>query len=566
MKAVDWISSNEYFFKNYLPDRKMQEVHEQALRHIDRQSRNSILDDFRPNENEEVKDYRNKNKRDITHGDVDRWLVKMSRIIRDNVFSSFAGSDRLEEYQSNAIYPVLGEGMDYFNWVMEVVLPTSIKDPNFIKVNLPFLPDNPFLPPVDGLDQTSGYVPFQEIIISFDRVYEREKVVAFQWGMKSVGAGDSRRDVPLYWVGDAENWYQMEPYLDQGGVKYRPLHWYEHDSGQLPFTNGIGVLKKGYKESLLRSYFELGDEFDSMFSDNQAIAVNHAYPKIVMVELPCMACKKGGISTGHIEVHGSDGVKKQICPTCKGSRVMSVPGPFATLSIPAESGLSENPIKPADAIHPVVYGESLFTSRVKIAWELLDKAKKSIGLDILEDVSESGIAKQYRLEDLQDIIGNVVKHLHQFIRNDLWLKECLLQPFPEQRVQPVFDIPTTFFIEDETEVLKDVQNLPISERQIKIIDYYQRKYAHDPVTAKAYEMSVIYAPAQLFSQDELSGRMGLLFSSDQIIKGIYATWAMKEIGESILTLSRDRVFQRADQLIQPFINSIPVNVFAEPEI
>lgn len=565
MTATDWISSNEYFYLNFVPDSTMEEVYNQALRHIDRQSKNSILDEFRPNENEQVKEYRNKNKRDITHGDVDRWLVKMSRIIRDNVFSSFSGSERLEEYQAEAVYPVLGEGMDYFNWIMEVVLPTSIKDPNFIKVNLPFLPDKPYLPPADGLDQTSGYVPFRELIIPFDRVFERENVIAFQWGIKTIGEGNSKRDVNLYWVGDAVNWYQMEPYIEEGTVKYKALHWYKHDSGQLPFTNGVGVLKKGYKESLLRSYFELADEFDSMFSDNQAIAVNHAYPKIVMIELPCMTCKKGGSATGRVEVKTSSGVEYKTCPTCNGSKIMSVPGPFATLSVPADSGISEHPIRPADAIHPVVYGESLFTSRVKIAWELLDKAKKSIGLDLLEDVQESGIAKQYRLEDLQDVIGNVVKHLHQFIRNDLWLKECLLQPFPDQRIEPVFDIPTTFFIEDETEILKDVQSLPISERQIKIIDYYNRKYAHDPVTAKAYEMSVIYAPAQLFSQDELSGRMGLLFSSDQIVKGIYATWAMREIGESILTLPRDRIFQQADQLIQPFLTSIPVNVFTEQE-
>lgn len=566
MKATDWISSNEYFYNSFVPERKMKEVNEQALRHIDRQDRNAILDEFRPNENEEVKEYRNKNKRDITHGDVDRWLVKMSRIIRDNVFSSFSGSDRLKEYQSNMVYPVLGEGMDYFNWIMEVVLPSSIRDPNFIKVNLPFLPDAPLLPPALGLQQTDGYVPIRELIIPYDAVFERNEVVAFQWGSKQVGDGNSKRDANLYWVADDEYWFLMDPYIEQSAIKYRAVMWYNHDSGQLPFTNGVGVLKSGYKESLLRSYFELADEFDAMFSDNQAISVNHAYPKIVMIELPCMTCRKGGVSTGKIEVQSPDGTTHKSCPTCHGNRTISVPGPFSTLTLPADGGLSDNPIKPSDAIHPVVYGEGLYKSRVDIAWDLLDKAKKSIGLDLLEDVNESGIAKQYRLEDLQDIIGNVVKHLHQFIRNDLWLKECLLQPIPSLREEPVFDIPTTFFIEDEAEVLKDVQSLPISERQIKIIDYYKRKYSYDPVTAKAYEMSVIYAPAQLFSQDELNSRMGFIFSSEDVIRGIYATWAMMEMGEDIIRMSRDKVFQEADRLISPFINTIPVNVVAGSEI
>ncbi len=555
-----WYEKNKLFYQKIAFPEVMREVYEQASRHMERQDTNEIIKKMRPNEDEAAQKYRQSNKRDITHGDVDRWFMKMSRIIRDNVFSSFDGSDKLTEYQATKNYVVFGEGYDYFEWIIEYMLPRSVKDPNLIKVNLPFTPDEPLTPPKYGVVQTDGTVPFKELTIPYDAVFSRDQTLVFQYGKKVLKIGDNDVEKEVYWLADESWWYILEPFWSNSTFEYELIEWYQHDSGQLPFVNGLGVYKDGYKESLLRSYFELGDEFIGFFSDNQAIGTNHAFPKIVQIELPCPTCKTGSTSTG-FETLTINGEKERIqCRTCHGSKLIQSSGPFATLSIPSDVAFSETPIKPADAIHPVVYGESQFQSRVDIGWDLLSRARNSVGLDLMVDVSESGIAKEYRLEDLQDIIGNVVKHIHQFMRNDLWLKECLLVPGNNRQV-PVFDIPKTFYLEDEKFVLMAIRELPLTERQDKMIDYYDKKYKSDPVQAKIYESSVIYAPVQLYSDEEvLQYSSAGIFSKEQVVKGMYATWAMKQIGDRILTMKIPDIFAAADQIIAPLIDTVPVNV------
>lgn len=555
----DWYSENKDFFRKITPPKVMKEVFDQASRHMERQDTNEIIKKLRPNEDESAQEYRNSNKRNITHGDVDRWLTKMSRIVRDNVFASFDGSDRLTKYQEEKTYNVFGEGYDYFEWVMEFSLPASIKDPNSIKVNLPFIESDPLLPPALGLTQIDGTVPIKEMMIPFNHVYSRNDILAFHYGKKKVNIGEKEVEKEVYWLADNKWWYILEPYwkASESIFEWELKEWYFHDSEQLPFTNAIGVYKGGYKESILRSYFELGDEFDGFFSDNQTIGTNHAYPKIVQIELPCPTCRTGSTSTGYEIVGG----EKMQCRTCRGDRILKTSGPLSTLSVPADGAFGETPIKPSDVVHPVVYGESLFSSRIEIGWDILDRARKSIGLDLLEDVTESGIAKEYRLEDLQDMIGNVVKHLHQFMKNDLWLKECLLQPNPTTREVPVFDIPTTFYIQDEKQVLISIRELPVTERQDKMIDYYSKKYKSDPVMEKVYEMSVIYAPTQLYTDEEvLQYASSGIFSKEQVVKGMYATWAMKQIGEKIVSMPISDIFSAADAIINPLIDTVPVNV------
>ncbi len=565
MNVTDWLEKNKLFYRKIKTSDLMQQIREQAAGHMERLDTNRILKRQRPNEEKEVLDYRLDNIRRITSGDVDRWLVKMSRIIRDNVFAVFEGSDTLKEYQDEKSYPVMGEGYGYFEWVIDFVLPGSLKDPNLIKVNLPFIKEDPLRPP-RTIPQTQQ-VTFEELVLPYDQVISRDQVLVFQYGMKKMGR--DQRDQPIYFMADKVNWFIYEPFADADkGIVYREELWYRHDSGQLPFVNGIGVYKErlengireSYKESIIHSYFEYADEFVGMFSDNQAIAVNHAHPKVVQIELPCPACRQNGRSTGYTMRKTPDGdIDKVKCTQCQGSGLLATKGPFSTLTLPSEVMAGDLNIKPADAFHPFVYGEGLFQTRVEMTWDLLDKGRKSIGLDLLVDTNESGIAKEYRLEDLQDIIGNLVKHIHQFIVNDLWLKECLLQPNTELRIFPKFDIPTTFFLEDETTILENIKKLPLSERQDKIVDYYSKKYKGDIVTSKAYQMSALYAPIQLFNETEIKDFMTRgVFKVRDVYKGMYATWAMKQIGDAILSLTNEQIFARADELIKPFLPPEPI--------
>lgn len=570
MKVQDWLEKNKLFYRNAASSELMRKVREQAAVHMERLDTNRILNRQRPNEEEDVKKYRLANIRRITAGDVDRWLVKMSRIIRDNVFSVFDGSEDLKSYQDNKTYPVMGEGYGYFEWIIDFVLPESLKDPNLIKVNLPFIKEDPLKPP-RTIPQTQQ-VPFEEIVLPYEQVFSRSGVLVFQYGEKKLG-----RDLPsqpVYFMADKTDWYIYEPFVDADkAVTYVEEHWYRHDSDQLPFVNGMGVYKEraengtkeSYKESLIHSYFEYADEFIGMFSDNQAIAVNHAHPKVVQIELPCPACHQNGKSMGYTLSKNSDGeMVRTSCKQCNGSGTLTSKGPFSTLTIPSDTFAGDIALKPSEAFHPIVYGEQLFQTRVDMTWDLLDKGRKSIGLDLLVDSSESGVAKEYRLEDLQDIIGNLVKHIHQFIVNDLWLKECLLQPNKDLRIFPKFDIPKSFFLEDEKTILKGIKELPLSERQDKIVDYYAKKYKGDLTTAKAYQMSALYAPVQLFNESEIKDFMARgVFKVQDVYKGMYATWAMKQIGDVILSLSNEQIFQRADELIKPFLppEPIPLNVF-----
>src|SRR5690606_20928147 len=99
---------------------------------------------------------------------------------------------------------------------------------NLIKVNLPFIKEDPLRPP-RTIPQTQQ-VPFDEILIPYDRVISRDKVLVFQYGMKKMGK--DQRDQPIYFMADKVNWFIYEPFTDATkGIIYREELWYRHDSG-----------------------------------------------------------------------------------------------------------------------------------------------------------------------------------------------------------------------------------------------------------------------------------------------------------------------------------------------
>jgi hypothetical protein len=233
-------------------------------------------------------------------------------------------------------------------FMYQVVLPFMIEDPNGLLVPWPRISPGNNIPPAapieeGGLPQNQRVDVAVEIIPSERVVYLSEFIVAFNAGLWFVDS-ERKEKKPYYKVIDRDGFYLYVPVKDGNNkIKYSLVVWYEHGEKKIMTTAAGGVITRfssvdkvsgsvdaTYYESFLRPYFELADEVTVSFSDNQAVRNQHAYPKLVMGQIPCTnsECKSGTIRI--LDQEGK-AIGVDNCSTCNGKGYIQNPGPYNVL-------------------------------------------------------------------------------------------------------------------------------------------------------------------------------------------------------------------------------------------
>ena len=150
---------------------------------------------------------------------------------------------------------------------------------------------------------------------------------------------------------------------------------------------------------------------------------------------------------------------------------------------------------------------------------MYDLAKKSIGIDVLLDQQESGVAHDKRLEVLEDWLRDLGLGLFSMVQKHFWFVENLLQFDQNARTEPVIKIPESYKIRDAETLLKGVKESIVSDRYLSTIRYIERKYSSDPIIQKVYEVAYRWSPLLLYADDpaQLQLRM-LAYDSSEVIK------------------------------------------------
>lgn len=464
---------------------KLDPVFDIVQNQINRNTRRGFYnDDARPNEPQTSRDWRERNRRLIFKDGATKYKTKLSRILSISGLTVNATKEQKDLYSKVV-------GKDFVSWLAYDYLENSIDFPNNIQFIFPFTKNGNGNPELNHDKRYSVLKKVIELEVK-DILYKDESLLIF-----TLHNYDPETGMKIYYSVDEMNMYVLNPtkeetiITDQFGknqreivTRYKPQLWYVHETETLLHIGHLGLnsISKDntpYKESLLQPLFEYTDEAMNSFSDNQAVVTQHAFPKMIIDELVCPA---KGCNAGTISVEGgNDGMSAITCNVCGGSGRLTNIEPFSILIRDKDStrdGITH--VAPDPAILNITYDRS---------FDLFDKGCKAIGINVLGTEQESGKAKEYRLEDIQDQLKYICLQLKMNIDLFMYIVEHLdTSKVPDN--PGTIMVPDSFKIKDAFDLRSDYENAPLSDKINSFIQFIEKKYHGDEATIKAYKKAV----------------------------------------------------------------------------
>lgn len=559
------------FFENNIEiSEYWEKVQVQAAGHMRRLDSNPLFYIYRPNESTEIRDYRDTVRRDITVEGTWSWINKVSRIFIEHGISveEDSLSEPMKKWLQDGPFMISGESVSLNTFLYELVLPMMIEDPNSLIVPFPVVPGDPTINPMEsGLNATDAVSVINLLVPSVRIKYISNFVVAWKAGTWKTPKG---RKKDYFFVVDRESFYILKPVdTSSGKVEYQMTVWYTHNSGQVMASQLGGNLSKPgdevdngskslhqptfYYESFLRSFFELADEVTTAFSDNQGVRLMHNSPKLIMDKLPCpAACASGWIVDRETKT-------KHVCEECGGGGYIRNPGPYSVIVRNRDDVDGESSHPTLEYATPPVNN---LQQSYDTVWDLFKRAKQSIGLDLLEDVSESGVAKSRRLESLNDILRKVSGRFFNVVARHLKYVDTILIPKESARKPPRIKVPTDLEYKSQDILKEDAETALPSDRFQSQMDFFSKKYINSPVILKVHRLSLRWAPILLSTPEEININLVYgQFDNVDLAKQANAYNIFKEIADGLgdeaflLEGNDELLFDLADTALAPLVKN-----------
>lgn len=570
--ARDLIFQEPDFFR-HVPEisEKWKSVRQQSSGHMLRESVTHLYDVVRPNEPSEVRDYRQTVHRDITAVGPWNFISKVTRIFLDNdIRPNYDNmSDAMFEWiTGQPFYESYTIQFDVEQFMYQVLLPFTMNDPNGFLIAFPFNDRAPDIAPSEPVE-LGGLSPLERVnienilISSADVVFISDRVLAWNAGKMEWKKGMSE---PYYFVVDDYEFILYYPTTDGNKLIYRAESWYFHGLGSVPAQQVGGILTRFdsqphqsgemqfYFESFLRPYFTFADEFVTAFSDNQAIRIQHAYPKQVMKPIPCInpQCEDGKIRIRDPE--SGQIISKHTCGTCHGSGYITNPGPYNVLIREDAPGIENS----GPVLEYVVPPPDIIQHSYDVSFDLLTRGKKAIGLDILENLMESGVAKSMRLDDLRDKLWSVAANIRRVMQNHLIAVERMLNIDSSEQVEPVVYLPQRIHFTDRSLLKEEAETSLLIDRENSQLSYLRQKYRDDDVQFRIYEIAFDIAPLMLLNESETSQALAVgAYGPIDVIRRDKVIQVLTEIAETVgandfLSADTNTVIEVAETLLSQY--------------
>lgn len=533
----DFLKKNPSFYNKISETSVTERLHEQALNHTSLEHVPKQFLKRRPNESPAANKYAIENYRRLTHELFDAWLSKSGRIFNKLGFKITKQSSALSERLSqNDIFKIDSGYISWSEYIQQCLYPESIINPNQLFFLIPYTAESNESPIT--AHPANEFVPLEPRVVSLsDVAYYSDKLTVFKSGKKN-SEGD------IFFAIDTENWYRLIPRKDNHSTTYDVELWYPHKMGYVPNDFLPGKLFKDsegkfYRKSILATAFEHLDEAVGLIKDDQAITTSHAYPHLVMASIPCDVCE----GTGYLA--GTD----EECQSCNNGYIEKPPITGA-LVVPNSGGhLEDKHYEPIiDWKYPGVDIMKHLSDKSK---DTLNNAFRSVGLRSFLDVSESGEAKKYRLEDLLDRLEEASVLVATFAEKMLLQIEHYCQM--GDIVYPKVSTPKAYHAFSRHELNELIKNSKGNIRN----DYVKSSYLLDKgdteLSEKIIKVIQIYAPLANASDEEIRLKIGFAaYSKDDIIRADYAFKVIEKIArerDNFLVLEIPEIMNLADRVL-----------------
>lgn len=442
-----------------------------------------LLETVRPNESEDVKNYRLATYEPITKDGINHAIDAVIRaLISSNYKVDYA--PETGEYITENKFTLLDE--QYFNepltllqLIIEHIGRFMFDDPNSYLVWMPVNPDDRRIAP-QLTDQTK-VVKIEPLLVDCYNVLEvTEEVLTFQTDEKKelkISENNIRQIAYIYII-TKYSIHRLDPYWDEGEkkIKYKVELWYNmgleeddnnpiNDDLAFPFIpakvlgGNVCMNEKNqiYFDSFFQSYAAFGNKAIHAMSDNDGVRVRYNFPFSSVKEDECPTCK--GIGK-YPSKEPEDKGRPVRCKQCKGKGTLGMFTPYGThIRKKPASGESE-----AFALAPAVefYNApvEILDSSFNVTWKFLDMAIKSVNLLHIEE-AQSGVAKEIDREEKTDMLFKICNNIFDLYKFSLDSIQCYLVRFSADRrlEQNVVRNPTTLAVKTQEDLFLEITEM-----------------------------------------------------------------------------------------------------------
>lgn len=578
MDVIKFIENNPTFFTSVLGSTGYATTSfEQVITHT-RRVESDLIDRQRPNESDEVKEYRQKNVRRFSNDIFTKLFSYIGKSLEESSIHLQDSSEVLKEWNESKPFTLLGAQVGIFEYYYRYIIKHGMERANDAVLSFPYNPEDENLPP--SALSTNKLVGVKPLVVPFESFKYMPTVDynVFAW----VG-GEIKMEkggiIDWYYLVDDKFYYTYVPtdtFVNNKRV-YALEVWYFHDTGTtkdkvvtnvLPVAFMAGVLTSTpdgedvYNESFIRGACEYFDEFVVRFSDNQVVNTRFSHPvKIVNGDIGCKTCSsKGQVSKEVLK----DGIKQltfATCTSCNGSG-RSSDSPTGTVYA-ENNGLEVKNSRPL--IEYLAADSNLLKLNKEDTFSFLKMGANAVGVDLLINTSESGEAMKMRMRPTAFFMENITKgFLGQVMQSQLFFTECLLQSNRSSRKMPHITLPKSYELKTLEEKIETVETTFAADKHNAMIDVIEAKYKGNARKIRIEILKLSYSPLWTLSIEEMTERIALgIYDRNDILKRDYSSIAfnnlMNEPLLDILEMTDSDIINYVDEYIKPFlISNVPL--------
>lgn len=367
--------------------------------HVEGDKPVKLLNIVRPNEQQDIKDYRLSVYEPVTQSLSEKVINVTNKIFNPRlysfVFPETQGEDTLETYLFEE-YPFYRSVM---NFISETFTTKDYSDPNACIA---------IIPQDFEIMDTERFEPVPVI-------YDSDKVVDFVEGdYYTMLNGDT---VEVYTKTEINHYIKN---TKQGKETWENVFNYVHDFGKVPVFRIGGIIKGEtapyYFESFIRGILPHWNQVVSLTSDAQAAYVNHLFMEKWEYATDCDAdgCNGGTVQTTILNGK-SEEIASVKCTNCSGTgKISRSPYGIHTINRDAINPDAPLPTPPAGYIDKSI--DIIDKVEDRIAKEET-RGLASINFEIVQMVGEdqSGVAKTVDREELNAFLSRYSRHVFRYV-------------------------------------------------------------------------------------------------------------------------------------------------------
>jgi hypothetical protein len=545
IEDINVILTDRKYRPDYYPE--WEHVRETMFVHTRGKKPGKILTERRPNEDPEIKRYREMIYEPITKGSIQKAIDKLYRIFQNANFS-IQVSDELNAYLSTVKF---NENF-FYSYIQKFVVPRMIEDPNGWLV---------WIPTGEGLTNPSVKVDVEPLIIGTDQIkyIDRYSITWIDYKEKSrIKKSNKMVDEGLvYYTMTTDTFYKHVQYGDDRKLQFEIIPIYVHNIGKVPgCVLGGDLTPEKYFESYFSAFVPFANEAIRQYSDWQGVMTTSAFPYREEVGETCDAkgCRDGIIYDSENEEH-------DLCRRCNGTGKIVSRSPFGVFirerGNAAFSGESSS--------EPLI---RFVTPPVDIiqysgdAWQtLLKKAEDALHLNVIDE-AQSGVAK---IIDREDSFAQLTKISNNIFDEIIYKSLVYVEAYRNVTNPQAPNIikPISFSMKTEWDLMQEIINLTDRNAPVSFLiettkDLARKRFSGNKAVSRLVEVLVSYDPIYTISaKDKISMMQSGIIEKEDVLKSLHAYKALTTIvaqnGTTILEEPLSDIFAMIDAFLAPMI-------------